>query len=175
MTTAEKNDFLNIEKLPQRDPNALLDRPECWIVTGDLFDHTTTELDEYRIQLDRSGALRVWRNGLQSINSRVLLTVDPSVVYYPFFYLDGSVKSLSLIVPESVCSNPPVPDVAEESDGLCQICCLREISCVHIPCGHMFFCSICRAEYELKMAKICPICRRVYTETIEIARLPMDF
>ncbi|CAF2400843.1 unnamed protein product [Rotaria sp. Silwood2] len=170
-TTAEPSNVVkNIDKLPADDPMGLYDRPEFWIINEDGFDESLSELDEYRFVYDRNGEIRMWRNNESIVPTRTVAFADPSQAFYPFFFLNGRIMALSLIGLVSstkIVPVQPTPKKKDDDAGLCQLCLDTPANCAMIPCGHIFFCSDCKSQFEGK-SKLCPICRAEIKNIFEI-------
>ncbi len=150
----------------------MYDRKEFWIVNGDAFDEKLAELDEYRFVFDKSGDIHMWRNNESKNPTRTVACADSNLEFYPFFFLNGRITALALMGIVSSTriaqanTNGKKPKDDEDAD-LCKICFDARANCVLLPCGHIFFCSVCKDEYEKKSAKKCPNCRDPYESTIE--------
>ncbi|CAF0976641.1 unnamed protein product [Rotaria magnacalcarata] len=168
-TTAQPSDILNhFERLPADDPMALCDRPEFWVLNEDAFDETLNELDEYHFSYEKNGDISMSHNNGSKSPTKTIACGDPSRPFYPFFFLNGRIMSFSLIGPISVTRMKPTAPDPKDDAGLCQLCLDSPANCVMIPCGHIFFCSDCRTDFEAKFKNNCPICRLDYTDVIEI-------
>jgi len=165
--------FDNVDQLPSGDPMALYDRKEFWILNEDAFDEKLSELDEYRFVFDKGGDIHMWRNNSSIIPTKTVAFADKSQTFYPFFFLNGRITALSLIGIVSstkiVQTNYSKPEEKDEDAGLCQMCLDAPANCVLLPCGHIFFCSGCKNEYEKTSTKKCPNCRNPYENVLEIA------
>ncbi|CAF3272931.1 unnamed protein product [Rotaria socialis] len=170
-----------LEALPAVDPAALVDRKEYWLLREEPFDDTLSELDEYRILFDKtSGEMLLCRNNDTVSQPRILTFADLNETFYPFLFLNGRITALSvfaLIAPNvrlteanlPLDSNNRTDDCIDEDDSdRCTICYDAKATCVLIPCGHMIFCTKCKVDYELRSTKICPKCRAVYEQAIEV-------
>jgi hypothetical protein len=151
----------------------LYDRLEFWIINEDAFDERLSELDEYRFVFDKAGEIHMWRNNESIMPTRTVAHTDPSQTFYPFFFLNGRITALSLIGLVSPTKTPQIKttkkEPKDEDAGICQVCYDAQANCVIPPCGHLFFCSSCKDQFEKTTPKRCPICRKEYTNVIEIA------
>jgi hypothetical protein len=150
---------------------ALYDRSEFWILNEDAFDERLSELDEYRFVFDKSGDIHMWRNNESILPTRTVACTDKDQKFYPFFFLNGRITALSLIGLVSstkIVQTTLKKEVKDDDAGLCQLCLDAKANCVLLPCGHVFFCSNCKNQYEQKSAKKCPNCRKTYETVLEI-------
>ncbi|CAF3372424.1 unnamed protein product [Rotaria sp. Silwood1] len=170
-TNAEPSTVVKtIDKLPADDPMGLYDRPEFWIINEDGFDERLSELDEYRFVFDQKGEIHMWRNNESYAPTRTVAFADPSQAFYPFFFLNGRIMAFSLIGLVSstkIVPIQPTPKKKDDDADLCQLCFDASANCVMIPCGHIFFCSDCKKQFEGK-SKICPVCRTEIKNIFEI-------
>ncbi len=164
--------FNNVDQLPSGDPMALYDRTEFWILNEDAFDEKLSELDEYRFVFDKCGDFHMWRNNSSIIPTKTVAFADKNQTFYPFFFLNGRITALSLIGIVSstkiVQNNNSRKEEKDEDAGLCQLCSDQPANCVMVPCGHLFFCSGCKDNFERKFGKNCPIDRKPYENVFEI-------
>lgn len=153
---------------------ALYDRKEFWIFNESAFPDDLGELDEYRITFEKNGEFHMCRNN-DPVTARTVVYGDASQKFYPFFFLNGRINALSLmgVVSPNQIAKPIVaqsPTSAQNNDdNLCKICYDEPADLVLIPCGHMFFCSDCKALYEQKSGMKCPVCREDYINALRIA------
>ena len=161
----------NFNLLPANDPIALYDREEFWILDEEAFDERLNELDEYRFVYDNSGNINMCRNNELPMGTKTVACADPSQSFYPFLFLNGRIKAFYLIgLISSTRKTPFCRRLSSTQDdaNLCSICFENPLNCVLFPCGHLFFCSNCKDNYERRSGKVCPVCRASYTEVFEI-------
>jgi hypothetical protein len=170
-TNAKPSVFVDqFDQLPTGDPMALYDRKEFWILNDNAFDEKLAELDEYRILFDKSGDILMWRNNESKQPTRTC--ADNTQQFYPFFFLNGRITALALmgIVSTTRIAQTDTNNAQKSPDDdadLCKICVDARANCVLIPCGHIFFCSACKDDFERTSAKKCPTCRSPYESAIE--------
>ena len=169
-----------------------MDRKEYWLLREDPFDENLSELDEYRIVFDKtSGEILLSRNNDTLSQPKILTFADPNQTFYPFLFLNGRITALSVF--GLIASNVQIKKndfsglletagsdshINRTNDGYCSgddddsdpcaICYDARASWVLLPCGHLIFCTKCKADYESKATKTCPKCRAPYQETVEI-------
>ncbi|XP_037289999.1 E3 ubiquitin-protein ligase neur [Rhipicephalus microplus] len=160
------------------DLEALLDRPEYWVFQKDIPCLLNDELtfvtgDDGKVQYSQN-------NG----PFKMLMYVDGTQQFYPFFDIAGRVTRIRLvgskrgspvtkieqsteqpIVEKSTAKAPKKP--LEEPDDDCRICFEKPIDSVLVKCGHSLTCHECGLKL-LKEAPQCPVCRQRIQEVIRI-------
>lgn len=119
----------------------------------------------------------MWRNTELNPPTKTVAFADSNQKFYPFFFLNGRITALSLMGIISSSQRAPIQSpnpsntITEDDDDkeLCKICVSAPADCVFPQCGHLFFCSGCKDKYEEKSKKECPVCRKPYTDVIQIA------
>ena len=140
---------VNFKGLPS-DPKEMLSGvfKQNWFLNVDVMDAPVT--DDLRVCMTRTMAGITMRTS-ENLEDQVVIEVDPTVTLYPFFCLNGCVKSLCLLKEFKVRKR-----VAME----CCVCLEAYANHFCKPCKHLVFCEDCLKDAKLSgSANRCPLCR----------------
>lgn len=175
LTTCDPKDLEGQEANLPEDPDALLDRPEYWVLHRGI---QCSLRDEFTFVTGDDGRVQFSCNDGPF---ETVMYVDSTQQFFAFFDLCGKLTKLKLV---GTIREAPVPSgaeapilvqetsiqksVQEEADTDCRICFESPIDSVLCNCGHSLTCHACGMKLLGVKDPVCPVCRQPILNVVRI-------
>ena len=170
--TTEDPATIRLDTLPINSNELQIERfNKTWFVYSDIVPSVTVN---QQLSIKRSATKFSVKYGIKNIQT--LFYVEPTKTVYPFFNLNGSIKSIELVGNDVAIFNEALKRLEsslsrttldDDRVGKCVICLEESANHMLVPCNHVALCGSC--SDNLKVAcPICPICRASFTKVTKV-------